>query len=308
MVITNLTSQDYWFGPLHLPAGNGQTLQVDDQSATSLYLTDDSVADAINTLAAASPAKITVVPSTGTVFPRATGVPEVLHGDGSPEGIVYAGQGSIYLRRDNTGGAQLYQKTTGIHINTGWVAMAGAVVTTPTGAMHMYGGTAAPTGWLLCDGSAVSRTTYADLFAAIGTQYGAGDGSTTFNIPDLRGRVPVGLGTNASVNALGANDGQPVGNRRPHHRTTNSLAISNTLGISDPGHSHNASTNGSPPYTYLFTNAAGNATDSGQRTSTNTTGISLTGGLSLTGAVGTNNGNDALDTPSFIVVNYIIKT
>ncbi|HEX5676413.1 MAG TPA: phage tail protein, partial [Alcanivorax sp.] len=49
-----------------------------------------------------------------------------------------------------------------------------------------------PNGWLFCDGRAVSRTTYAALFTAIGTKYGAGDGSTTFNLPDLRGRVPAG--------------------------------------------------------------------------------------------------------------------
>jgi microcystin-dependent protein len=52
----------------------------------------------------------------------------------------------------------------------------------------------APIGWVLCDGSAVSRTTYAALFAAIGTTFGAGDGATTFNLPDLRERVPVGAG------------------------------------------------------------------------------------------------------------------
>ena len=54
----------------------------------------------------------------------------------------------------------------------------------PIGAIVPYGGDTAPTGYLLCDGSAVSRTTYADLFAVIGTKYGSGDGSTTFNLPD----------------------------------------------------------------------------------------------------------------------------
>ena len=53
---------------------------------------------------------------------------------------------------------------------------------------------AAPTNWLACDGAAVSRSTYADLFALIGTTYGAGNGTTTFNVPDLRGRIPVGVG------------------------------------------------------------------------------------------------------------------
>lgn len=54
----------------------------------------------------------------------------------------------------------------------------------PLGAILSYGGDAAPTGWLLCDGSAVSRTTYAQLFEVIGTKYGPGDGSTTFNLPN----------------------------------------------------------------------------------------------------------------------------
>lgn len=54
----------------------------------------------------------------------------------------------------------------------------------PLGAIAAFGGDTAPTGWLICDGSAVSRITYADLFAVIGTKYGSGDGSTTFNLPD----------------------------------------------------------------------------------------------------------------------------
>lgn len=56
----------------------------------------------------------------------------------------------------------------------------------------MFGGSTAPTDWLLCDGAAVSRTTYAALFAIIGTTYGAGDGSATFNVPDMRSRIPRG--------------------------------------------------------------------------------------------------------------------
>ena len=67
----------------------------------------------------------------------------------------------------------------------------------------MYGAATAPTGWLLCDGSAVSRTTYADLFAVIGTRFGAGNGSTTFNLPDLRDRFVVGAGTSYNINATG---------------------------------------------------------------------------------------------------------
>lgn len=75
----------------------------------------------------------------------------------------------------------------------------------PSGSIISYGGATAPTGWLLADGSAVSRTTYAALFAVYSTTYGAGDGSTTFNLPDLRDRVPVGTsGTKARGSMGGA--------------------------------------------------------------------------------------------------------
>jgi microcystin-dependent protein len=70
---------------------------------------------------------------------------------------------------------------------------------TPPGAIIPYGGATAPTGYLLCDDSAVSRTTYATLFAILSTTFGTGDGSTTFNVPDLRDRLPLGKGTNNST-------------------------------------------------------------------------------------------------------------
>ena len=65
----------------------------------------------------------------------------------------------------------------------------------PIGAIQAYGGATAPAGWLMCDGSAVSRSAYSELYVAIGTTFGEGDGSTTFNLPDLRGRTIQGVGT-----------------------------------------------------------------------------------------------------------------
>lgn len=67
-----------------------------------------------------------------------------------------------------------------------------SVVTAFTGELKMMSAATTPTGWLTCDGSAVSRTTYAALFSIIGTTFGVGDGSTTFNLPDMRDRFPVG--------------------------------------------------------------------------------------------------------------------
>lgn len=77
----------------------------------------------------------------------------------------------------------------------------------PVGAWMGWFTATPPTGWLICDGSAVSRTTYADLFAVLGTTYGVGDGSTTFNLPDLRQRFPLGKAASGTGSTLGGTGG-----------------------------------------------------------------------------------------------------
>jgi microcystin-dependent protein len=77
----------------------------------------------------------------------------------------------------------------------------------PCGAAALWFTATPPTGWLICDGSAVSRTTYADLFAVLGTAYGVGDGTTTFNLPDLRGRFPLGKAASGTGSTLGGTGG-----------------------------------------------------------------------------------------------------
>jgi len=81
--------------------------------------------------------------------------------------------------------------------------------TYPIGAIASFAGPTVPSNWLLCNGQAVSRTDYSDLFAIIGTTYGVGDGSTTFNLPDLRGKTTVGLDSaDSNLDALGKNYGE----------------------------------------------------------------------------------------------------
>lgn len=80
-----------------------------------------------------------------------------------------------------------------------------AVPVMPVGCVIPFAGAAAPTGWLLCQGQAISRTTYAQLFSVIGTTYGSGDGKTTFNLPDMRGRVAVGSDANSLGTLIGSN-------------------------------------------------------------------------------------------------------
>jgi microcystin-dependent protein len=99
-----------------------------------------------------------------------------------------------------------------------------------------------PSGFLLCNGQEVSRTTYSALFAAIGTAFGAGNGSTTFNVPDLRGRVIAGLdnmgGTPASrLTTFSATTVGAAGGADKHTLTTGELAVHNH-GVTDPGHGH----------------------------------------------------------------------
>ena len=71
----------------------------------------------------------------------------------------------------------------------------------PVGTVVAFAGSSAPEGWLLCDGSAVSRTTYANLWAVLSSTYGSGDGSTTFNIPDAMGRTLIGAGSGSGLTA-----------------------------------------------------------------------------------------------------------
>lgn len=115
-----------------------------------------------------------------------------------------------------------------------------------TGAVLDFAGTTAPEGWLLCYGQAVSRETYANLFAIIGTTFGAGNGSTTFNLPDCRGRVGAGKddmgGTaasrlttaGASINGatLGASGGAQT------HALTAAQNAQHSHGVTDPTHTH----------------------------------------------------------------------
>lgn len=91
------------------------------------------------------------------------------------------------------------------------------------GTIKMFAGSVAPDGWLLCNGQAVSRTTYSKLFNVIGTTYGEGDGSTTFNVPDLRGRTPVGVGTGTASDATAHTLGQKAGTENSSYKPAGTI-------------------------------------------------------------------------------------
>jgi microcystin-dependent protein len=104
-------------------------------------------------------------------------------------------------------------------------------------------------GWLYCNGAAVSRTTYDDLFAQIGTTYGVGDGSTTFNLPDMRGRFPIGLNLTAVGNI---NSGVTGG------------AATVTLGATEtPSHGHSISLTAAGTHSHSATSTSNSEPDPG---------------------------------------------
>ena len=166
----------------------------------------------------------------------------------------------------------------------------------PAGAVTMTAATKVPVGWLLCDGSAVSRTLYASLFASLGTTYGVGDGSTTFNLPNLKGRVPAGFDSSQTeFNTMGKTGGDK--NLQAH---THSTPDHNHYGGASANDVNSSASQGYP---------AGNnhtsyrTSDRGVAYAVNAAAI--WGGGSTTGSSGSGSGQNL---QPYIVLKYIIKT
>ena len=147
----------------------------------------------------------------------------------------------------------------------------------PTGAVTAFAGSSAPTGWLLADGTAVSRATYATLFGIISTTYGAGNGTTTFNVPNLKGKIPVGLNSvETEFDALAETGG----------------AKTHTLAATEiPEHTHPIAAIGTVDADYF---SAGS-------------GVTIGSALTATG-VNANAGGAHNNLQPYLVLNYIIKT
>jgi microcystin-dependent protein len=211
----------------------------------------------------------------------------------------------------------------------------------PTGSIMIWSTNTAPSGWLICNGATVSRTTYATLFAVIGTTYGAGDGSTTFVIPNLMGRVPFGRDANqpTEFGTLGAPGGAKTLTIAIANLPAHNHSIDHTHGsfnTDNDSHSHGGSTSSGGSHTHtLSDNGSGSAavvsvgssyTTVADNTSTSRT-TSSNGSHShsistdtdthnhsvnittLTGFSGNTGSGTALPSlPPYIVLNYIIKT
>jgi microcystin-dependent protein len=191
-------------------------------------------------------------------------------------------------------------------------------VASPSGSVIMFAGGVVPPGWLLCNGQAVSRTTYAALFAAIGTVYGAGDG-TTFNLPNLEARFPRMIAA-----SLGATGGVGSGHTHPIATHTHSTPAHNHVleGGSTPAHARFTIVNVAAPNIFqerLDSVASWTATHRGDATSVGTTSDSETtaskvigttpnGGSATSGSGGATVTDSAGSLPPYINLNFIIKT
>ena len=160
-----------------------------------------------------------------------------------------------------------------------------AINSVVTGTINMWPTASAPTGYLLCQGSAVSRATYAALFAIIGTTFGVGDGTTTFNLPNYTNRMPYG----ATVGTTGGSADAVV------------VSHTHTTTVTDPGHTHplnQSGMNGTASGRYAFSNYD-NSYGTGA-TQSATTGITVAN--TATGVSGTN-----ANLPPYLGINFIIK-
>jgi microcystin-dependent protein len=182
---------------------------------------------------------------------------------------------------------------------------------TIVGEIRMWPTGTPPTGWLLCNNQAVSRTvTYDALFAVIGTTYGVGDGSTTFNVPDFRGRLPVGAGTgdasDATAFALADKDGTET------HVITEAELDAHTHGAgslapdSGGAHTHTIQHTDSAGGGQALPTKAGDDSGGGPNTTSSSNGAHVHTMSGASGSTGSGTAHNNLQ-PS-LGVNFIIKT
>lgn len=181
----------------------------------------------------------------------------------------------------------------------------------PAGTIVQWPGATAPANWLICDGAAVSRTTYASLFAAIGVQYGSGDGTTTFNLPNLKGRVAVGLDSSQTeFDTLGEIGGAKT------HTLTSAQIPSHThtySGTTNTTGSHNHINGWASITGYNYVGSGGNSNwPFGGGSNAAQRDLQAAGDHSHTfsGTTAANTGGDGAhnNLQPYIVLNYIIKT
>jgi microcystin-dependent protein len=176
----------------------------------------------------------------------------------------------------------------------------------PTGSVFCMAVVSIPSGYLECNGDAVSRSTYSALFAVIGTAYGSGNGSSTFNLPDLRGEFVRGVDRGRGVDS-GRNIATSQGSQNAQHN--HSASASSSSSVSDPGHFHNllygeGSFGGSSGAVTPRGSSTPTTPGINNRISTKTTGISVSTSTSV--SIGNQGGNESR--PRNIAMMYIIKT
>lgn len=175
-----------------------------------------------------------------------------------------------------------------------------------TGEIKMWPTAVAPNGYLLCNGQAVSRATYAALFAVIGTVFGAGDGSTTFNIPNYTDRMPVGSGGSYALASVGGSADAIVVSHT--HVATAASNGAHTHTITDPGHTHTVQHSG--PGTPYAQSGGGEFNQGNSTSSSSTTGITInSAGAHIHDITVNSTGSSGVgaNLPPYLAMSFIIK-
>ena len=278
-----------------LPAGKSALIYADGSDEVHNAFKDFYV-ETLQTTGAATVGGALTLTTDLTVPNGGTGVSTL-----TDKGILYGQAGSAVLATAAGTEGQLLRAG-----SSGVPSFSTVSAVNPAGAIIMYGAATAPTGYLKCDGSNVSRSTYADLFTAIGTTYGSGDGSLTFGIPNLESRFPIGYDGGSSYALAGT--GGAITDTPTLSGTNAGTAITEAQ---MPSHTHDTWGSGWPTGTWT------GGTGTSQSSVTQTGGSLVSTSTLRTLATGSGNTHThtwtgtstAVDTvPPYLVVNYIIKT
>jgi microcystin-dependent protein len=237
----------------------------------------------------------------------------------SPTAPTPANNGDVWL--DTTMGISFMYYNDGT--SSQWVEMLSSAVPSvneimPIGSIIQTARLSAPTGWLLCQGQSVSRTTYLGLFSAIGDTYGAGDGSTTFLIPNLQGRVPVGKASSGTFSSMSSSGGFET------HTLTEAQMPSHTHSQASHGHTFSGTTNTTGAHSHTAygalvnrgtgavfreltqaSNGSSNVPTSSDGDHSHTYSGTTSSSSSTIGTTGSDSSHNNLQ--PYIVLNYMIK-
>lgn len=309
-----------------MPRNNGVYTLPEPPFSAGTVISSDAVNENFSDIATAltfSLASDGSTPLTGPLgfAPGTSAAPGISYAIDTSTGMYYPGTGMLGLSAGGVSMLVMNKNNVGTNANGALATYGNGAIINPVGQVADFAGATPPTGWQLCYGQAISRTGYPELFFIIGTTYGSGDGMTTFNLPDMRGRASFGQdnmgGTAANrITVAGDNfDGTVLGNAGGGQEQVLSTAnlAAHTHAVTDPGHIH-AITDAGHHHSYNEGAQTGHGggsgsqydTQSSQSTGTSTTGISINSNMTGISNQSTGSGVSFSTLSPAVIFNKII--